>query len=140
MACLLSVMLGVNMAFAATSTTIRAPLIPLDGDNKTTLADQLILPHSNVDPKTGVSSQSDIGGRLLPTITNIVVAASGGASVLFIIIGAIQMLTAYGNDEKISQGKKTITFAIVGLIIAILSYTIVTIISSINLNSPPPTT
>lgn len=135
MACLLSLLLGVNMAFAATSTTIRAPLIPLDKDNQPTLANQLILPHSN-----STNAEGDIGGRLLPTITTIVIAASGGASVLFIIIGAIQMLTAYGNDEKISQGKKTITFAIVGLIIAILSYTIVTIISSINLNSPPPTT
>lgn len=125
------------MAFAAPSTTIRAPLIPLDKDNQPTLANQLILPHS--DPKSA-SAEGDIGGRLLPTITTIVIAASGGAAVLFIIIGAIQMLTAYGNEEKISQGKKTITFAIVGLVIAILSYTIVTIISSINLNSPPPTT
>lgn len=121
-------MLGANIAFA-----VRAPIIPLDKDNKTTLADQLILPHSD-----STNPETDVGGRLLPTITTIVVSASAGAAVLFIIIGSIQMLTAYGNDEKISKGKQTITYAIVGLVIAILSYAIVTIISSINLNSPPP--
>lgn len=128
MVCLLSIMLGTNIAFA-----VRAPIVPLDKDNKPTLADQLILPHSD-----STTPEGDVGGRLLPTITTIVVGASAGASVLFIIIGAIQMLTAYGNDEKISKGKQTITYAIVGLVIAILSYAIVTIISSINLNSPPP--
>jgi hypothetical protein len=131
MVCLLSMVLGVNVVFAA-----RAPIIPLDADNKTTLSDQLILPHS--DSSTTGSAEGDVGGRLLPTITTIVISASGGAAVLFTIIGAIQMLTAYGNDEKITQGKKTITFAIVGLIIAILSYAIVTIVSSINLSTPPP--
>ena len=128
MVCVLSVTLSINIAFA-----VRAPIVPLDADNKTTLSDQLILPHSN-----STTPEGDIGGRLLPTITTIVIGAAGGAAVLFIIIGAIQMLTAYGNDEKISQGKKTITFAIVGLLVAILSYTIVTIISSINLTTLPP--
>lgn len=64
-------------------------------------------------------------------------------AVLFIIIGGIQILTAYGSDEKISSAKKTITYAIVGLLIAILSYAIVTIISSIQIGATttqPPAT
>ncbi|MFC1750864.1 hypothetical protein ACFL2V_18890, partial [Pseudomonadota bacterium] len=70
---------------------------------------------------------------LLPTITQTVIAAAGGLAILFIIIGGVQLLTAYGSDEKVTNAKKTITFAIVGLLIAILSYAIVSIISAVNL-------
>jgi len=130
MVCLLSVILGANIVLAADPAPIRAPIVPPSLNNV------LILPHNNAD-----SAENDFGGRLLPLFTTIVISACAGASVLFIIIGAVEMLTAYGNDEKISAGKKTITFAIVGLVIAMLSYAIVTIISSINLNpAPPPAT
>jgi glucose uptake protein GlcU len=79
------------------------------------------------------------GGSLLPTITKTIIEAAGVTAILFIIIGGIEILTAYGNDEKIGKGKKTVTFAIVGLLISILSYAIVSIISGINLNTPTPT-
>jgi hypothetical protein len=70
---------------------------------------------------------------LLPSITSTIIAAAGACSVLFIIIGGIEMLTAYGNEEKVKKGLKTITYAIAGLLISILSYAIVSIISAINL-------
>ncbi|MEK7171944.1 MAG: hypothetical protein AAB739_03485 [Patescibacteria group bacterium] len=54
-------------------------------------------------------------------------------SVIFIIIGGLQMHLAFGNDEAVGTAKKTLTWAIVGLVIAILSVGIVRIISSINL-------
>ena len=69
----------------------------------------------------------------MPNITKTIIAAAGACAVLFIIIGGIQMLTAYGSDEKIGKAKKTITWAIIGLLIAILSYAIVSIISAIKL-------
>ena len=53
------------------------------------------------------------------------------------IVGGIQILTAYGNEEKVSAGKKTMTYAIVGLLIAILSYAIVSIISGVRLAGTP---
>jgi len=56
---------------------------------------------------------------------------------LFIIIGGIQILTAYGNDEKITNAKKTIQYAIVGLLIALLSYAIVSIIGGLNIGQNP---
>ena len=54
-------------------------------------------------------------------------------SVIFIIIGGLQMHLAFGNDEAVGTAKKTLTWAIVGLVIAILSVGIVRIISSISL-------
>lgn len=85
----------------------------------------------------GAKVQGDVylNGIYIPTITKIVIGLAGGAAVLFIVIGGIQILTAYNKEEQLGNAKKTIAFAIVGLLIAILSYAIVSIIGSININS-----
>ena len=83
--------------------------------------------------QNGIPQEQYLGGVLLPTITRIVIALAGASAVIFMIIGGIEMLTAYGNDEKIANAKKTITYALVGLVIALLSYAIVTIISSVKI-------
>jgi FtsH-binding integral membrane protein len=114
-----------SLALAQTASS-RPPIIP---PGSTDQNQGLLLPHS---PANTVE-ENYIGGTLLPNVTTTIIAAAGAAAVLFIIIGGIQMLTAYGSDEKIGKAKKTITWAIVGLLIAILSYAIVSIISGIRL-------
>lgn len=66
--------------------------------------------------------------QFLPRIAVTVITLAIGSSVLFIIIGAIMMLTAYGNEEKIGNAKKTIMLALIGLVISLLSYVIVQLI------------
>lgn len=58
---------------------------------------------------------------------------AAATAVIFIIVGGLQMHLAFGNDEAVGTAKKTLTWAIVGLVIAILSVGIVRIISSISL-------
>ena len=106
--------------------TTMAPIIP--GDVKETKV-ELVLPHT----VEGTTEGQFIGERFLPGLTKTIIALAGGFAFLFIVIGGIQILTAYGNEEKITTAKKTITFAIVGLLISILSYAIVSIISGIRL-------
>ncbi|MBD3157046.1 hypothetical protein GF369_04440 [Candidatus Peregrinibacteria bacterium] len=65
---------------------------------------------------------------LLPNIARTITGLAITLSVLFIIFGAIQFLTAYGNDEKLSNAKKTIMFALVGLVLSLLAFAIVQII------------
>lgn len=59
----------------------------------------------------------------------------GVVSFIGLLIGGIRLLTAYGNDEAIGSAKKTIIFALVGLLLAIFSYAIVAIIGSLNLDA-----
>lgn len=54
---------------------------------------------------------------------------SAAAAVVFIIVGGVQMHLSFGEDEQIGQGKKTITWAVIGLVISILAIAIVQIIS-----------
>lgn len=65
---------------------------------------------------------------LLPNIARTITGLAITLSVLFIIFGAMQFLTAYGNDEKLSNAKKTITFALAGLVLSLLAFAIVQII------------
>lgn len=40
---------------------------------------------------------------------------------IMILVGAFQLITSAGDPEKISKGKKTIVYAAVGLVIALLA-------------------
>jgi FtsH-binding integral membrane protein len=52
---------------------------------------------------------------------NILLGLVGVVATIFIIIGAYQYLTAFGSDERAEAGKKTLTWAIIGLVVIILS-------------------
>lgn len=61
-------------------------------------------------------------------------AVMGVTAVVFIIVGGIQMLLAGGNEDQIGKAKKTIMWAIIGLIVAILSVAIVQIVTKLPFN------
>jgi hypothetical protein len=47
-----------------------------------------------------------------------------------IIIGGYQMVTSAGNEEGYKKAKQTITYAVIGLVIAVLSYSIASIVEN----------
>lgn len=55
-------------------------------------------------------------------VVNIILYASGSLAVLFLVIGAIRYITALGNQDRMDGAKKTIKFAVVGLLAIILAY------------------
>ncbi len=69
-------------------------------------------------------------GGLLAYLINLAIGIVGLVSIVFIIYGGFQYITSAGNEEQAESGKKTLTNAIIGLVIVILSYTIVTIVSN----------
>ncbi|MBT6068971.1 hypothetical protein HOG48_04410 [Candidatus Peregrinibacteria bacterium] len=72
---------------------------------------------------------------LLPTLIRGAVNLLGGITILALMYGGIQYLTSFGDDTKNENAKRTIIFAIVGLLIAIFSYTIVSIVSETPLSN-----
>ncbi len=71
----------------------------------------------------------------LPAILNLVIgwilALVGGLAVLFIIWGGIQYVTSAGNKDKAETAKKTLTYAIVGLIVIVLAEVIVSLVTTL---------
>ncbi len=62
-------------------------------------------------------------------VIGFLLALAGIVCVLFLIIGGYQYITSGGNEELASRGKKTLQNAIIGLIVIILSYTIIVVIA-----------
>ncbi len=79
-----------------------------------------------------------VGKKLLPSVTSGVLVFLLGISVLMVIVGGIVYLTSMGNTEMLTKGRDIIAWAIVGSVIAILSYTIVKFIINIDYLGPEP--
>ncbi len=50
---------------------------------------------------------------------------TGALTIVFIIIAGAKYVFAYGNDDRLGQAKRGMTWSIVGLVLIILSYSIV---------------
>lgn len=57
---------------------------------------------------------------------NLILFASGAVAVFFLIFGGIQYVTSLGNQERMDGARKTITNALIGLVVVIFSFAIVT--------------
>lgn len=68
--------------------------------------------------------------KLIGNITSLASFFVGVGAVIFVIIGGIQYVTSAGNPEGIKKAKRTITFALAGLVIAISAYGILLFIQT----------
>ena len=66
----------------------------------------------------------------IPTIAKIFLNSIAALSVIFVIIGGARLLLSFGRDEEFEKGRKTIAWALGGLLLALLSHRIVSIILS----------
>lgn len=78
--------------------------------------------------KTGVASSTTIG-TLATLIIRVLLTLSGMVAVVLIIIGGFQFILSRGNEEAATKGKKTLTYAVIGLIVVIMSFVIVSVVT-----------
>lgn len=73
-------------------------------------------------------------------ITSVALGVIGAVSVIMLIWGGLRYIISGGDSKKITDAKNTILYAIIGLIIAILSYAIINfVLNSISSVSAPET-
>lgn len=70
------------------------------------------------------SAQGTLGQNVI-IIINYVLGFLGLIAVAFLIYAGILMVTAAGNEDQVGKARKIITYAVVGIVIIILSFTIV---------------
>ncbi len=68
------------------------------------------------------------GEVVLPKMAVYIIGFVGGLSLLFLIIGGARFAMSYSNEEDIGNAKNQVIYALVGLLIALLSYAIVAIV------------
>ena len=72
-------------------------------------------------PRTDIMS-------ILNIIINALIGLSGAIAVWFLILGGFQYVTSAGNPDSVQKAKSTILYAIIGLIVVIISYAAVNFI------------
>lgn len=70
-------------------------------------------------------------GDVVVIVIDVVLLIVGALAVLFLIWGGFRYITAYGNEENAESAKRIIKHSILGLIIVIMSFVLVTIITRI---------
>ncbi|MGH7195930.1 MAG: Mbov_0395 family pilin-like conjugal transfer protein [Candidatus Saccharimonadales bacterium] len=68
------------------------------------------------------------GSSTLTSLLSLLFAAAGGISVLFIVIGGFRYILSAGDPQDASQAKNTILYAVIGLIISVSAYAIVSFV------------
>ncbi len=66
---------------------------------------------------------------LIANVVRLLITASGGLAVIFIIVGGIFYVTATGDPGRLQRAKEIITQAVTGLIVISVSYAVVTFIA-----------
>lgn len=104
----------------------------LSNDQINSVAD--VIPGASFDTVLGTFSnplEFETLPELIIRLINILLMLAAMVSVLVIIAGGFNLVTANGNETKITKGKRSIMWAIGGLVISLLSFSIVAIIQSI---------
>lgn len=71
------------------------------------------------------TSKEDLTSGILGSVISILLYVAGTIAVIMIIVGAIRYITSDGDSNKASQARNTIIYAVVGLVVAIMSFGIV---------------
>ncbi len=123
-------------------TTPQKTLIAVEGEGETENkpANKLIVPKPGALPGAQEDTQAEGGGikawitgKVLPTWTKGIVGFVASLSFVMLVVSGIRYLTAYGNEEAATSAKKIIIYSILALLLAMFSYTIVSIIVRIKL-------
>ncbi|MBL8030849.1 MAG: hypothetical protein JNK33_00785 [Candidatus Doudnabacteria bacterium] len=70
-------------------------------------------------------------GELIVAFIRFLLIMVGSLSVLFIIIGAVRMVTSAGNEKAVTAGKQTVQWAVLGLVVALMSFSIIAMVQSL---------
>lgn len=83
-------------------------------------------------PDSNFSSNSIVGTNTAPGIATRIIRLflyfAGIVAIIMAIVGGYQVMTAAGNPTQAANGRKTLTNAIIGLVIVLLAYLIVQVV------------
>lgn len=83
------------------------------------------------DPIVRLACFPTIFGNLLQAVSMF----SGIVAVIFILIGGLRFITSGGDQAKVASARKTLTFAVVGLIIVVSAYFMINFLADITKSS-----
>lgn len=88
----------------------------------------ILIPPSIRSGGTATMSLKEVlvgNGGVIPYYTQLLTSVAAFVSFIYIVISGYQMLTAFGDEAKYTQGKKTLQFAIIGFVISLSAFLII---------------
>lgn len=67
-------------------------------------------------------------GQLITIIIGALISLTGAASAIFIVISGIKFVTSSGDPKQIAAARATLTYAMIGLAVAILAFVILQVV------------
>jgi hypothetical protein len=80
-------------------------------------------------------TEADYGNYFLQLIAGGLLYLAGPVAILFIAVSGFRYVTSHGDQTALEEAKKTLTWAIIGLVVVILSYAIVRVVIGIILQT-----
>jgi hypothetical protein len=115
-----------GLAQGSDATVTQPDIIP---KGVLTTEQKLYLPYNS----SGESTKGYVENRLLPGIASSIIGITGGVALVISIISGIMMLVSFGNTDTFGKARKTLIYALGGVVVAGLSYAILKIIASIKI-------
>lgn len=84
-----------------------------------------ILAVGQVDPNAVGVPEVALNDTTIANIMSAVFVLVGALAVFFLLVGAARYVSANGEAPKVAQAKNTILYALVGLILSTLGFTVV---------------
>lgn len=81
--------------------------------------------NDKVSPEQVGVPRVELTNNVVGDVVGSVFVLIGALAVLFMLVGAARYVTANGEPGKISQAKNTLIYAVVGIIVSALGFTIV---------------
>lgn len=78
--------------------------------------------------KSACNTSTTLQG-IFSSVTNAVIFLVGAVSVLMIVIGGLRYVLSSGDPKAAADAKNTILYSVVGVVVAIAAYAIVTFIT-----------
>ena len=89
------------------------------------------------DPNVNPIAKFATIGHLVNVILPLLIIGAAILLLVMLLYGGFSWITAGGNPENLGKAQKTMTFAIIGLAIVILSFVVVKLITNIfNIEAP----
>lgn len=80
-------------------------------------------------PDGGGVAGSRTATELIISVINLMLFFAGMVAVVFIIVGGYWYITSAGNEEQAEKGKGAMVNAIIGIVVIVLSWTLISVIT-----------
>lgn len=90
-----------------------------------TAADGALCAQANGTPSTIFAT-----GGVFSIIANVLIFLVGAIAVIYLIIGGLRYVTSGGDAKAVSAAKDTILYAVIGIVVAVVSYALVSFVLS----------